>query len=318
MAMKKLKILITGGAGFLGLNLALAAAADHDVCLLDNLRRTPIGDLRRAKQNGIELVQGDVLDRSPLTELVRDADIVVHMAAIAGVLNYYKAPYDVLRVNIGGTMNLIESLTEKTRRLIFISSSEVYGTNAGNAHEDQSLTVDDMKEPRWTYAVSKIAGEKLCLTAGAQKGLEVVCLRPFNIYGPGQSGNGAVRDMTLAALAGEDIVVHGDGEQVRAWCFVDDFIAATMAAIRQEGVGDEIINIGNATGAATARRLAELIVVATGSKSRITHKAHFGTDILLRTPDIAKAKDLLGFSAKIDLEAGLKITADWYREHGRT
>ncbi len=313
--MVKEKILISGGAGFLGLNLAVKAAQSHRVLLLDNFSRRPAGDLDAAKACGIELLSGDVRDSSLVAKAAADADIVVHMAAVAGVPNYYKAPYDVMQVNIGGTMNLLESLTEKTRRLVFISSSEVYGTIAANAREDQALTVDDMLEPRWTYAISKIAGEKLCLSAAAQKGFEVVCLRPFNIYGPGQAGNGAVRDMMLAAIAGQDIVAHDDGRQVRAWCHVDDFCAGCLAAMTREGVGGRIINIGDPSGAVTVRELAEMIVEAAGSSSRITHKPHFGADIPLRTPDIEKAKILLDFKPKVDLRAGLAQYAKWCRDH---
>ncbi|MDP8223844.1 MAG: NAD-dependent epimerase/dehydratase family protein [Candidatus Lernaella stagnicola] len=310
------RLLITGGAGFLGTNLAAAAVASCEVVLLDNLARNSLPNVPAAQRERYRLIEGDVTNPQDLAEAARDAHFVVHLAAIAGVHNYYERPFDVLRVNAGGTLALLQALTpQPPQRLVFVSTSEVYGRHAADAKEDDLLQVDHYAEMRWTYAVSKIAAEKACLAWGKQFGTEVVCLRPFNIYGPGQTGAGAVRDMILAGLAGRDLILHGDGSQVRAWCYVDDFTSAVMAALHAPDIEGEVFNIGNPDAAVTVAELAKQIVAATGNRSRIRREAHFGTDIPYRTPNVDKARARLGVAPATPLSEGLQQTVAWYRDH---
>ena len=282
----------------------------------DNLGRNTLPYLTAAERERFTLIEGDLTDPDFAAEVAVGQQYVVHLAAIAGVHNYYQRPYDVMRVNFGGTRNLLDALRDAPpRRLVYISTSEVYGRHATDADEDDLLQVEHYAEPRWTYAVSKIAAEKACIAWGSQFGVEVASLRPFNIYGPGQTGAGAVRDMVLAALAHEEIVVHGDGSQVRAWCYLDDFVDACLATLTTPGIGGEVINIGNADAAVSVNRLVELIVRSAQSKSHIVYRPHFGTDIPHRTPLIAKAHRLLGYQPRVGLEEGLARTVAWYREH---
>ncbi len=311
------RLLITGGAGFLGSSLAAEAAEAYRVSIFDDFSRDSFRFLEESVRSRIEVVRGNVLDRAALSGAARDADVVVHRAAFAGVSRYYEKPFDVIRVNLGGTLSLLETLTQRPpRRLVYISTSEVYGTEAQDASEDRDLRVGHFAEPRWTYAISKIAGEKACLAWGKQHGADVVCLRPFNVFGPGQTGEGAVRDMILAAIEGRDIVVHGDGTQVRAWCFVDDFVKAARLAMEAPGVSGEVVNVGNPKNAVSAEELAKMILKITGSSSRIRFEPHFGTDIRLRTPNVEKAEKVLGFSPGVSLGEGLETTVEWYRNRG--
>ncbi|HPM76527.1 MAG TPA: NAD-dependent epimerase/dehydratase family protein [bacterium] len=306
-------LIVTGGAGFLGSALALRAKDRYSVTLFDNLTRNSLLHLPAEEIAACTLIQGDATDPTAFESLFKGGEIVVHMAAVAGVHNYYRAPFDVMRVNLGGTLNLLAALTvHRPKRLIFVSTSEVYGCDAAAANEDNPLQVGHYAEPRWTYAVSKIAGEKACLAWGKQYGVEVVSLRPFNIYGPGQTGEGAVRDMILTALAGDDLTVHGDGSQVRAWCYIDDFISATLAAMETEGIGGEVFNIGNPAAAVTMNEMARMIVELTGIHVGVNCKPHFGVDIPLRTPDIGKAQRLLAFAPRVGLTEGLRRSIDWY------
>ncbi|HPQ68250.1 MAG TPA: NAD-dependent epimerase/dehydratase family protein [bacterium] len=311
-------LIITGGAGFLGSALALRAKDRYSVTLFDNLTRNSLPHLPADEIAACTLRQGDTTDPAAFESLFAGGEIVVHMAAIAGVHNYYRTPFDVLRVNLGGTLNLLSALTvHRPKRLIFVSTSEVYGCDAAEANEDNPLQVGHYAEPRWTYAVSKIAGEKACLAWGKQYGVDVVSLRPFNVYGPGQTGEGAVRDMVLTALAGGDLTVHGDGTQVRAWCYIDDFIDATLAAMETEGVGGEVFNIGNPATAVTMNEMARTIVELTGNRVGIKREPHFGVDIPLRTPDIGKAQRLLAYAPRVDLTEGLRRSIDWYSAYER-
>lgn len=312
------KLIVTGGAGFLGSALAIRAKNRYAVTLFDNLIRNSIPHLPADQIAACKLVQGDITDSAAVETLFHGGETVVHMAAIAGVHNYYRAPYDVMRVNLGGTLNLLSALThKKPRRLIFVATSEVYGCDAADANEDDALQVGHYTEQRWTYAISKIAGEKACLAWGKQHGVEVVSLRPFNVYGPGQTGEGAVRDMVLTALAGGDLIVHGDGSQVRAWCYLDDFIDATLAAMETEGVGGEVFNVGNPATAVTMSEMAQTIVRLTGDCVGIKYEPHFGVDIPLRTPNIDKAKRLLAYTPRVGLAEGLLKAIDWYRAYER-
>ncbi len=314
---KRPTLLVTGGAGFLGSRLAVRAADAYDVTVVDNLVRNSLPFLTDRERERFRFLEGDVTDAAFVKEAARGADYVVHLAAIAGVHNYYERPYDVMRVNFGGTLALLDALASAPpTRLVFVSTSEVYGRHATDADEDDLLQVEHYSEPRWTYAVSKIAAEKSCFAWGRQYGADVVSLRPFNVYGPGQTGAGAVRDMVLAALAGDEIVVHGDGRQVRAWCYLDDFVDATLAALIAPDIGGQVFNIGNPETAVTVSELAERIVAAAGGGSTIIRKPHFGTDIPHRTPRVDKARRLLDYQPRTPLDEGLAHTVAWYREHG--
>ncbi len=309
------RILLTGGAGFLGSALAARLADAANVVIYDNLARNSWRFLPEEVRARTRLVRGDILDSAALREAVRGVDVVVHLAAIAGVSNYYQRPYEVMRVNLGGTLALLGALAEcRPRRLVFVSSSEVYGTEAAHAKEDDPLWVGDVHEPRWTYALSKIAGEKACLAWGRQQGVVVHVLRPFNVFGPGQTGEGAVRDMALAALAGREVVVHGDGAQTRAWCDVEDFVDAAVSVLRTDGPG-QVFNVGHPGNTVSARGLAEQIVALAGTGAPIVTRPHFGVDIPHRAPVIDRAQAVLGFSPHVALADGLRRAVEWYREH---
>jgi len=310
-------VLITGGAGFLGSNLAARLCERGlGVRLLDNLARNSLPYMDNPALKKAELIEGDITEAAICEKALAGVETVVHMAAIAGVHNYYETPHRVMQVNIGGILALLRAMEScSVRRLVFLSSSEVYGTHARDAKETDPLPVTEMKDMRWTYAVSKIAGEKACLAFGNQTGISVVILRPFNVFGPGQTGEGAVRDMIKTVLAKEPLTVHGDGSQVRAWCHVDDFVDAAVAALDHPDLSAEIFNVGNPDSSVTVAELAESIVRAVDYQVNIHNKPHFGTDIRYRTPNIDHAKRILGFAPKITLEKGLKETVEWYRKH---
>jgi UDP-glucose 4-epimerase len=311
-----LPVLITGGAGFLGSNLALRLVPDRPVRLLDNYTRNSLPYLDGDLLKNADRIKGDACDPTTVGPAIEGVDSVVHMAAIAGVSNYYNSPFEVMRVNLGTTMTLLTALkTHPVKRLIYVSTSEVYGTQADRVTETAPLQTGDIHEMRWTYAVSKIASEKACAAFSKQTDCPVVIVRPFNIYGPGQTGEGAIRDMIHNALRNKPIIVHGDGSQVRAWCHVDDFTECMMAALSAPTKDARVFNIGNPDSACTIEQLALLITDLCGSSAEVRFEPHFGTDIMYRTPDISAAKNALGFSPTVSLEKGLLSTIDWMRRH---
>jgi nucleoside-diphosphate-sugar epimerase len=169
-------------------------------------------------------------------------------------------------------------------------------------------------EARWTYAVSKLATEHLAHNYWKQHGLPTCSIRPFNIYGPGQVGEGAVHAFVVRALKNEAIRIHNEGDQIRAWCYIDDIVEAIQLALTREEALGQSFNIGNARSTVTIYQLAQLVVRLAGSQSELTFVPWDFPDVELRIPDVKKAESLIGFRAKVDLEDGLARTIAWYRE----
>jgi UDP-glucose 4-epimerase len=190
----------------------------------------------------------------------------------------------------------------------------VFGTYAFRVDENHMTTQGSVGEARWTYAVSKLAGEHMAHAYHDEFDLPAVSVRPFNVYGPGQIGGGAIRAFIEAALAGQDLVVHGDGSQIRAWCYVDDMIEGLLLALEHPNAVGESFNIGNARSAVTIYDLAQRIKRLTGSAGEIVFRPLHYTDVELRIPNVDKARELLGFEAQVELDEGLARTISWYRQ----
>ena len=176
-----------------------------------------------------------------------------------------------MRVNLIGTYNVLEAALaakDTVERFIDFSTSEVFGTYAFKVDEQHVTTQGSVGEARWTYAVSKLAGEHMAHAYHAELGLPTVSVRPFNVYGPGQIGGGAIRAFIEAALAGHDLAIHGDGSQIRAWCYVDDMVDGALLALEHPSAVGESFNIGNARSAVTIYDLAHRIKRLTGARAR--------------------------------------------------
>src|SRR5437899_2002573 len=262
MALQGKRIFVTGGAGFIATTLARNLVDENEVVALDNLHRDALSATDLADHANFELHQADVLDAEAVTELARGATHIVHCAAIAGVDTVIESPVRTMRVNVIGTYNVLEAAvaTQGTlERLVDFSTSEIFGTHAYNVREGQVSTIGSVGEARWTYAVSKLAGEHMAHAYHDELGLPAVTVHPFNVYGPGQIGGGAIRAFIEAALGGRDLVVHGNGSQIRAWCYVDDMVEAALLCLeRPEAVGQSF-NIGNTRSTVTIWDLAQRI-----------------------------------------------------------
>jgi UDP-glucose 4-epimerase len=311
------KILLTGGAGFIGTRLAKELVADNEIVVIDNLHRDALSGTELEGHPNLTFHQGDVLDAALVKRLAEGATHIVHLAAIAGVSTVLESPVRTMRVNLLGTINVMEAAHENAgtlERLIDFSTSEVFGAHAYKVEETHTTSQGSVGEARWTYAVSKLAGEYLTHAYFDEFDLPTCSVRPFNVYGPGQIGGGAIRAFIEGALAGRDLVIHGDGSQIRAWCFVDDMVESLMLILeRPEAVG-QVFNIGNARSVVTIYDLAQRIRRLTGARIEIGFEPLRYTDVEMRIPNVDKAKELLGFEAKVDLDEGLARTIAWYRE----
>jgi nucleoside-diphosphate-sugar epimerase len=240
---------------------------------------------------------------------------VVHLASIAGVDTVMKQPALTMRISLLGTANVLDAALEagRCKRFIDFSTSEVFGRYAYHVTEFDATTLGAVGEARWTYAVAKLATEHLALTYHKQYGFPACSVRPFNIYGPRQVGEGAVHHFIVRALRGEPLQVHNDGAQIRAWCYVDDMVEAVRLCLeRPEAVGQSF-NIGNARSAVTIVELAQRIKRLTGCPGEIVFVPLDYADVELRIPNVEKAREQLGFEAKVELDEGLERTIAWYR-----
>jgi len=317
MALRGKRIVITGGAGFIGTTLARRLIEENEIVALDNLHRDALSGTELADHPNFTLEQGDVLDADRVRELAAGATHIVHCAAIAGVDAVLESPVRTMRVNLIGTYNVLEAAhaTQSTlERLVDFSTSEVFGTRAYRVEETHVTSGGSVGEARWTYAVSKLAGEYMAHSYFDEYGLPATTVRPFNIYGPGQVGVGAIHTFTVRALAGEDLVIHGEGSQIRAWCYIDDMIDALLLALERDEAVGETFNVGNARSTVTVLDLAERIKRLTGSEGEIVFQPLHYTDVEIRIPNVDKARRLLDFEAKVDLDEGLMRTIAWYRE----
>jgi nucleoside-diphosphate-sugar epimerase len=307
---------MTGGAGFIGTSLARRLVEDNEIVILDNLHRDSLTGTDLAQHPNLRFVEGDVLDLPRVQELVADATHVVHMAAIAGVDKVLESRVRTMRVNLIGTYNVLEAAAQAggIERLVDFSTSEVFGTHAYKVEETHVTTQGSVGEARWTYAVSKLAGEYLAHSYFDEFELPAVSVRPFNVYGPGQVGSGAIHHFTVRALEGEELVIHGDGSQIRAWCFVDDIVEALLPILEREEAVGEVFNIGNPRSVVTVFDLASRIRRLTGSESEIVFRPLHYTDVEMRIPNVDKARKLLGWEPRVDLDEGLVRTIGWYRE----
>jgi len=311
------RIFITGGAGFIATTLAARLVEDNEIVALDNLHRDALSGTELARHPNFTFHEADVLDADRVRELARGATHFVHCAAIAGVETVLQSPVRTMRVNVIGTYNALEAATatlDTLERFVDFSTSEVFGTHAFRVQEGQVSTIGSVGEARWTYAVSKLAGEHMAHAYHDELGLPAATVHPFNVYGPGQIGGGAIRAFIEAALAGRDLTIHGDGSQIRAWCYVDDMVRGTLLCLEHPNAVGQTFNIGNPRSSVTIYDLAQRIRRLSEADVDIVFQPLHYADVELRIPNVEKARDLLGFEAEVELDEGLSRTIAWYRE----
>lgn len=310
-------IFITGGAGFIANTLIRHYIGSNRIVVYDNFHRDTLSGSGYAEHPHMTVVRGDVLDYDMLRRSMKGADVVVHAAGIAGIDTVIRNPVRTMQVNMIGTANALQAAHENgvKGRFIDFSTSEVFGPMAFRSSEEDATVAGSAGEARWTYAVSKLAGEHLAHAYHAQHGLPVVTVRPFNVYGPGQTGEGAIQIFIRKALRNEVIHIDGDGSQIRAWCFVEDFVDCLVRCIENPAAVGHSFNLGNARAVITILGLAQTVCRVLRSESEIVFDPPLSADIAIRIPSVRKAEEVLGFKAKVDLEEGVLRTAEWFRSN---
>ena len=311
------QIFITGGAGFIANAIISRLVENNRIVVYDNFTRDTLSGTSLARHHNVTTVRGDVLDYATLRSAIEGSDLVIHAAAIAGIESTVRNPVATMRVNMIGAANALEAACSLggIERFLDFSTSEVFGTRAFRVTEAQQTVTGAVGEARWTYAVSKLAGEHLAHAYYKQYQLPTVTVRPFNVYGPGQTGEGALAIFIRKALRNEDLIIFGDGSQIRAWCYVDDMVEGVMCALEHPDAIGESFNIGNARAVTTIYGLAEAVCRVVNSKSRIVFRDALSADIELRIPSVDKAKSLIGFEAQVNLDEGLQRTAEWISQN---
>jgi UDP-glucose 4-epimerase len=314
-----MSVLVTGGAGFIGSNLAEELLVrGSSVTVLDNLstgRLANIAYLR--KYPGFRFVKGNAEDPAIVEQLVSEAAAVFHLAAVVGVPRVCLEPAGTLEVNFGATQTVAEICRKYGVKMILASSSEAYGKNhAKPLKETDDTIIGPSSVPRWAYAVSKLADEYL--VRGLMKDQPAVIIRYFNAYGPRMDpigGSSVVATFIRQALLEQPLTIFGDGNQTRSFIYIQDTVAGTLAAAERPDSG--LFNIGRPK-ETTVNELAEKIIMLSDSISVIEHcdpPPEWGEfeEQRQRLPSIASAQTQLGFKPTIDLENGLIRTIDWMR-----
>ena len=315
-----MKVLLTGGAGFIGSHLADAFLARGDeVFILDTGSTQKVRHLMG--QPRFHFVRDSVFNVEILEGLVAKCDLIYHLAAVVGVEHYVGDPYEVLNANVNGTQNVLKLAFKYQKKVVFGSTSEVYGRNPKVPwREDDDRVLGSTRIDRWCYSTSKAVGEHFCF-AYYRMGLPVTITRYFNVYGPRLDRLDVGRVVTIflgQALRGEPLTVIGNGQQTRCFTYVDDCIRATVAAGVAEGTNGEIFNIGTDQ-ETTMLELAQTIVELSGSQSQIRFVRYedvYGEgyeDIPRRVPDVTRMQQILGVRAETPLREGLQRTIDWFR-----
>jgi len=312
------RILLTGGAGFIACHLADSLVEKNELVLFDlGFEHSPAKYGGLLAHKNVRTITGDILDAQQVRQAAEGCDTIVHMAAIVGVKKVHEHPKLTIETNFLGTRNVLEAITKPAQmhRFLYFSTSEIFGGMSFRVEEHHSASVGRVNDARWSYSAAKLAGEHLTFAYHREDKLPAVIVRPFNVFGPRRTGDHAILQFAVRALRGQPIEIHGDGSQIRSWCYIDDFVDGLIRCLeKDEAVGNDF-NIGNPRNTCTILDLAQRVVLTVGSRSELRFSKPDFSDIDLRVPRLTKARTLLGYEPGWDLIRSLDETCRWYREH---
>jgi len=306
------KILVTGGAGFVGSHIVDRLAPQNEVTVLDNLLTGKPENMAKSRDK-IQFIQGDIRDEKLVRDIISGGiDIIFHLAACTSVTGSIENPITDMDTNVRGTLTVLEACRgAKIKRLVYTSSAAVYG-------DVKKLPVveDSPLNPASPYATSKMTAEKYCIVYQKIYGVPATAVRCFNIYGPRQSTGvyaNAISIFLRNINNGEPLTIYGDGEQTRDLMYIDDVVNGCMLAATGAGAVGDVFNL--ATGkATTVNQLTELVLKATGKSPAVNHAAPRAGEIRHSLASIAKASRVLGYRPDTDLEDGIKATWQAFNE----
>jgi UDP-glucose 4-epimerase len=319
------RILITGGAGFVGYHLAkrLSEDLDNQIVLADNFARGKNDEELESliKRKNISLIAGDLTDNSTFEKLGTGYDEVYHLAAIIGVRNVLERPHDVVRVNAISTLLLLEWFVKGGGdKLVFSSTSEAYAWTQQfhslpvPTPEDVPLSLTDLKNSRASYAGSKIFGELSVIQYCTIYQKPFVNLRYHNVYGPRMGNEHVIPELYSRVLSGQNPLKVYSANHSRAFCYISDAVQATIDAMRRKEANSQTINIGNDLEEVTIGELANRIIKKTKNSPSVLHQEAVNDPIVRRCPDLTRARQLLSYNPEISLDAGLDLTLEWYSQ----
>jgi UDP-glucose 4-epimerase len=311
------KVLITGGAGFIGSHLAEHFQNSGDeVTVLDNFSTGSKRNLEIFGFSG-KSVDGDIRDSKLVESLISETDLVLHMAAALGVANIMNSPIESISTNIAGSEVVLLAASKFKKRIVIASTSEIYGKNPKQPlNEDDDRVIGTPQNIRWSYSDAKAIEEAMARALYLEKQLAVTTVRFFNTVGPRQTGKYGmvVPRFVQAALNGQELIIHGDGSQSRVFCHVGDAIAGLISLLQHDSSIGDVFNIGG-EGEVSINDLAKLIVSKTNSKSSVKHIPYTDAypvgfeDMQRRVPDTTKIRKLTGWTPKHNLESIIKSVA---------
>lgn len=319
-----MKILVTGGAGFIGSHLAeKLLESGHEVFIIDNLWTGKLDNLSKIQNHKrLHLVVNTILDESVMNELIFKVDHVYHLAAAVGVKKIMDHPVETLDINVKGTEMVLRLANQFKKKVFIASTSEIYGKHLEHdLSEDDNRIMGTVKKRRWAYACSKTLDEFLALAYFDEKKLPIVIGRLFNTVGPRQTGQYGMVLPTFvqSALLGKPIIVYGEGTQTRSFTHVKDVVEAITRLMDEPAAEGDIFNVGNNI-EVTINELAQKVKEMTGSNSEIEHIPYekaYGPgfeDMEKRCPNIDKVKKLIVFEPSYDLEAIIQSVIDYFKE----
>ena len=322
------KILVTGGAGFIGYHLikGLLQQGNHDIHVVDNLSRGRMDSDFRAliKNPKIKFIQADLTDPCSFSHVDSDYDSIYHLAAVIGVKNVINNPDKVLYVNTVSTLNLFEWLKnnhKQLKKVLFSSTSEVYAGTMKHygipvpTDEEIDLTVDDVASPRTTYALSKIIGECACFSYYKKYNIPITIVRYHNVYGPRMGFAHVIPELMIRAYNAKEYLEIYSPNHSRAFCYVDDAVKATIKLAESRASTGHIVNVGNSENEVTIKVLAKQIIELINPTLKIKYLDVQEGSTSRRCPKTEKLKRLTQFQPKISLNLGIKLTWNWYKNH---
>jgi UDP-glucose 4-epimerase len=321
-----MRVLVTGGAGFIGSNLVdVLMEQGHEVTVIDNLSVGKASNIEHhLESDRFHFVNDSILNVGTLERLVRQTDLIYHLAAVVGVKYVVEDPLSAIITNVRGTENVLELAFKYWVRAVVASSSEVYGKSTElPLREDSDRLLGPTTVGRWSYSDAKAIDEYFAL-AYAKKGLPATAVRYFNAYGPRLDPRGygsVVARFISQALHGDSLTVYDDGAQTRCFTYVADTVKGTILAATEKDAVGQVFNVGS-NRETTVLELAALIRQLADSTSEIVHvpyEAAYGPafeETRRRVPDVGRAQEVLGFEAQTPLEEGLRWTLEWFQDQG--